>query len=87
MQNVNKLLQGIQVDDITKMNDLIYVSAVFVAEELNMFKEKAKKSRPAWERRLEQQIKELNQDYSRMKALNENKTVKRKHVDRLEGNN
>ena len=66
------------------MNDLIYAGAVFVTEKLNIFKEKAKKSRPAWERRLEQQIKELNQDYSRMKALNENKTVKRKHSDRLE---
>ena len=49
-----------------------------------MFKGKTKKSKPAWELRLEQQIKQLNQDYSRMKALNENKAVKRKHVDRLE---
>ena len=41
---VNKLLQNIQIDDITKMNDLIYAGAVFVAEKFNMFKEKAKKS-------------------------------------------
>ena len=76
VQKVNKLLQNIQIDDITKMNDLIYASTVLVAEKFNMFREKAKKSKPAWELRLQQQIKKLNQDYSRMKALNENKTVK-----------
>ena len=86
VQKVNKLLQNIQIDDVTKMNDLIYASAVLVAEKFNMFREKAKKSKPAWELRLEQQIKKLNQDYSRMKVLNENKTVKQKHVDRLERN-
>ena len=44
VQNVNKLLKNIKIDDITKINDLIYAGAVFVAEKLNMFKEKAKKS-------------------------------------------
>ena len=84
VQKVNKLLQNIHIDDVTKMNDLIYANAVFVAEKFNMFREKAKKSKPTWELRLEQQIKKLNQDYSRMKALNENKTVTQKYVDRLE---
>ena len=84
VQRINKLLQNIQIDDLTKMNELIYAGAVFIAEKFNMFEEKTKKSKPAWELRLEQQIKQLKQDYSRMKALNENKAVKRKHVDRLE---
>ena len=49
VQKVNKLLQNIQIDDLTKMNDLIYAGAVFIAEKFNMFKEKTKKSKPAWE--------------------------------------
>ena len=69
VQKVNKLLQNIQIDDIATLNDLIYAGAVFVAEKLKMFKEKIEKSKPAWEHRLEQQVKNLNQDYSRIKAL------------------
>ena len=51
MQNVHQLLKNIKIDYITKMNDLIYAGAVFVAEKLNMFKEKAKKSNSAWDLR------------------------------------
>ena len=84
VERVNKLLGNIIIENITKLNELIYADAVLVAEKLHMFKGKTKKSKSAWEYRLEQQIKNLNQDYSRVKAFYEHAAVKRKHIDRLD---
>ena len=63
VERVNKLLGNIIIEDITKLNELIYAGAVLVAEKLHMFKGKTKQSK-SWEYRIEQQIKNLNQDYS-----------------------
>ena len=48
----------------------------------NMLKGETKKSKSAWEYRLEQQIKSLNQDYSKVKAFYEHAAVTRMHIDR-----
>lgn len=53
VERVNKLLQNIIIEDIKKLNELIYAGAVLVEEKLDMFKS-------AWEYRLEQQIKNMN---------------------------
>ena len=57
VERVNKLLGNIIIEDITKLNELIYAGAVLVAEKLDMFKGKTKKFKSAWEYPLEQQIK------------------------------
>jgi len=50
---------NIEAERVNKLNESFYGGTVFVAEKLNMFKEKTKKSKSAWVGRLEQQVNNL----------------------------
>jgi len=57
--SVNKRTLNIEAERVNKLNESFYGGTVFVAEKLNMFKEKTKKSKSAWVGRLEQQVNNL----------------------------
>ena len=45
---------------------------------------KSKQKEPWWKRRLEKQVKEMNQDLGRINTLLEKKPIKKKHSERLQ---
>ena len=62
-EKVKDLLTNIMINDITKLNDLIYAGAKLVCEKIG----DNRKSKPGWELRLESQIKGLRQQAKMLK--------------------
>ena len=84
-KKVNAVLEKIETNDITKTNDLMYAGALLVTDLVGAKRGKrGPKKEPWWKRRLENQIKILNNDLGRVNALIQQKVVKRKHKDTLQ---
>ena len=59
-EKVNNLRTNITTNNITELNDLIYVGAKLVCEKVRIpLKTTDRKSKPGWELRLESQIRKL----------------------------
>ena len=82
---VDAALGKIDTNGITTTNSLFYAGAALVKGLIRVKKDRgAKKQKPWWERRLERQVKELNEDLGRVNALLEKKRITKKHSDDLQ---
>ena len=84
VNTVDEVLRKVKVTDITEVNDLIYRGAALVTEMLGIKSCRNDKKEPFWKRRLENQLKVLNKDLSRVNMLIERRKVKKKHEDLLQ---
>ena len=84
VNTVDEVLSKVKVTDITEVNDQIYCGAALVTEMLGIKTCRNDKKEPFWKRRLENQLKVLNKDLSRVDMLIERRKVKKKHEDLLQ---
>ena len=77
MNTVDEVLSKVKVTDITEVNDLIYCEAALVTEILGIKICRNDNKEPFWKRRLENQLKVLDKDLSRIVMLREKRTVKK----------
>ena len=81
---VNAVLGKVQVNDITDVNDLMYGGAALVTEMVGMRRKRKEREEPWWRRRLEDQVRQLNKDLSRINNLIQQKKIKKKRHDSLQ---
>ena len=84
VSNINMVLGKVKLNNISQVNDLIYGGAAVVTEMVGMGKKPKERGVPWWRRRLENQVKQLNKDLSRINNLIGQKTIKKKHRDYLQ---
>ena len=86
VEKVDEVLGRIRVSDITDVNELIYCGAALVTDIVGAKSggNEHKTKNPPWRRRLENQLKGLNLDLSRIIKIKENKYVKRGHESQLQ---
>ena len=78
------MLGKVQVKDITHVKDLMYGGAALVTEMVGMRRKQKEKKEPWWRRRLEDQVRHLNKDLSRINNLIQQKEIKKRHQDFLQ---
>ena len=84
VSKVNAVLGKVQVEDITHVNDLMYGGAALVTDMVGMRRKQKENKVPWWRRRLEEQVRQLNKDLSRINNLIQQKKIKKKHQDSLQ---
>ena len=71
------MLGKVQEKDITHVKDLMYGGAALVTEMVGMRRKQKEKKEPWWRRRLEDQVRQLNKDLSRINNLIQQKEIKK----------
>ena len=85
---VNSILAKIPTTNVTQSNDLLYVASVVVTEKRGVkIATKREKKELMWKRRLENQVKALRRDLSRVECLTTVKTLKASIMSKLERKN
>ena len=83
-RKVDKVLNTIEVGDITELNDLAYAGVAAVMEMLGVKNRKSTGIEPWWKRRMKAQVKQLNKELGHIDTLIERKNMKKKHKNRPE---
>ena len=83
-RKVDEVMNKIEVGNTTELNDLVYAGTVVVTEMLGVKNRKGTGIEPLWKRRMEAQVKQLNEDLGHISTLIERKNIKKKHKDELE---
>ena len=82
---MNLLLAKIRSENITTTNDLIYAAAVVTTENAGIKIEKGRKqAEPMWKRRIENQIRQLRKDLSRIEELKKGRKIKARYEEELQ---
>ena len=85
VKRMNQLLAKIRSENITTTNDLIYAAAVVTTENAGVkIKKGRKQDEPMWKRRIENQIKQLRKDLSRIEELKKGKKIKARFEEELQ---
>ena len=82
---MNLLLAKIRSENITTTNDLIYAAALVTTENAGIkIKKGRKQAEPMWKRRIENQIRQLRKDLSRIEELKKGRKIKARYEEELQ---
>ena len=85
VDKMNSLLGRIRSENITVTNDLLYAASVVTTERLGAkITRKKSQGEPMWKRRLQEQVKHLRKDLSRVEELRKGRTIKTRFQEQLQ---
>ena len=88
VEKMNNLLGRIRRENINVTNDLLYAASVVATEKLGVkITRKKSQGEPMWKRRLQEQVKHLRKDLSRVEELRKWRTIMTRFQEQLQREN